>query len=90
MAERERAVRLDEPQVGAGDVAPRALERRLGDLHADRVGAGLAQRGDEAPGAAAEVEHPLARAGPRRAAARAACAHSHGSGSSGASAHTLS
>ena len=49
-----------QPQVGARDVAPRALERRLGELDADGLGAGVAQRGDEAPGAAAEVEHPLA------------------------------
>ena len=63
VVERERPVRLEQPQVGAGRVAARALERRLGDLHADRVGARVAQRGDEAARAAAEVEHALA--GPR-------------------------
>ena len=60
VAERERAVGLDEAQVRAGHVAPGPLQRALGDLDADRVGADLAQRGDEAAGAAAEVEHPLA------------------------------
>ena len=51
---------VDAPQVGAGHVAPGALQRRLGELHADGVGARVAQRGDEAPGPAAEVEHALA------------------------------
>ena len=70
VAERERAVGRDAPQVGAGDVAPRARQRRLGQLHADRLGARVAQRGDEAAGAAAEVEHPLARLARRAGAAR--------------------
>ena len=60
VAERDAAARVEQPQVGAGHVAPRPLQRPLGELHPDRVRAGLAQRGDEAPGAAAEVEHPVA------------------------------
>ena len=47
-------------QLRPGDVAARALERALGQLDADRVGARVEQRGDEAPRAAAEVEHALA------------------------------
>ena len=89
MPERERAVRAHQPEVGAGDVAPRAIERRLGELHADRVGARVAQGGDEAPGAAAEVEHPLAGRG-RAEQQGARRSHAHGSGSSGRSAQTLS
>ena len=68
--ERDRPVGAERAQVGALDVAARALERAVGELDADRVGAGVAQRGDEAPGAAAEVEHPLAGGARRRAAAR--------------------
>ena len=45
-----------------GHVAARALERRLGELDADGVGARVLQRGDEAARAAAEVEHALALA----------------------------
>ena len=61
VVERDRPVRLEQPQVGAGRVAAGALQRRLGDLDADGVGARVAQRGDEAAAAAAEVEHALAR-----------------------------
>jgi hypothetical protein len=39
---------------------PRAFERRLGELDADRLGPRVAQRGEEPPGSAAEVEHPFA------------------------------
>ena len=59
--ERQRAVGLDRAQVGAGSVAARALERRLGDLDADRIGTGRAQRRHEPARPAAEVEHPLSR-----------------------------
>ena len=61
--ERDRAVGAERAQVGAGHVAARALERALGELDADGVGARVAQGGDEAAGAAAEVEHALAGAG---------------------------
>jgi hypothetical protein len=62
VVERERPVRLERAQVGTRGVAARAVERRLGDLDADRIGAGRLQRRHEPARAAAEVEHPLARA----------------------------
>ena len=89
MPERERPVGLEQPHVGARDVAARTLERGLGDLDADRVGAGVAQRGQEAAGAAAEVEHALA--GPRLGEQqRAAALPRPWLGSSGSSAQTSS
>ena len=61
MLERDRAVGLEQAQVGARGHRAGALQRGLGDLDADGVGARVAQRGHEAAGAAAEVEHALAR-----------------------------
>ena len=87
--ERDRPVGLQQPQVGARRDGAGALQRGLGDLHAHGVRPGVAQRGHEAPGAAAEVEHPLAA--PRLAEQqRAAAADAQGSGSAGASTHWLS
>ncbi len=54
--ERDRAV-LHQAHVGVRDVLACALHRLLRDLHPDRV---VEQR-EEAPGAAAEVEHAVAR-----------------------------
>ena len=48
------------------------VERRLGDVGPDRVGAGTGQRGGERARPAAEVEHPVAAGGPRRAGSPAA------------------
>ena len=70
--ERQAAVGRDPAQVGARGDAAGALERRLGELDADGIGARVAQRGDEAPGPAAEVEHALA--GPRLAQQESAAA----------------
>ena len=70
--ERQAAVGRDPAQVGARGDAAGALERRLGELDADGIGARVAQRGDEAPGSAAEVEHALA--GPRLAQQESAAA----------------
>ena len=61
--ERDRPVGAEQAQVRAGHVAPRALERALGQVDADRVGALGAQRRHEAPGAAPEIEHALAPPG---------------------------
>ena len=62
VVERQRAVGLHQPQVGTRGVAPRPLERRLRQLDAHGLRAGIAQGGDEPAGAAAEVEHALAGA----------------------------
>ena len=81
VAERERAVGLEQPHVGAGHVRSRPLDGRLGDLDPDRVGARVAQRRQEAPGAAAEVQHALARLAPRASSSARRRSHAHGSGS---------
>ena len=77
VAERERAVRLHEPHLDAG--GSRALGRGLGDLHADRVRARVAERRQERARSAAQVEHALAGPTSPSSSARRR-SHSHGSG----------
>ena len=61
VGQRQRPVRRREPQIGAGGDA-RARSRAASATSTPTGSApGGAQRGDEAPGAAAEVEHALAR-----------------------------
>ena len=62
MLERDRAVRGHQAQIGAGSVGRGAVERGLRDLDAHGIRAGVAQRRNEAPGAAAEVQDALAGA----------------------------
>jgi hypothetical protein len=57
MADGKAAVGLQEPDVGAGHVVACPVDGLLGDLNADRVG----EAGEEAPGAAAEVEDSVPR-----------------------------
>jgi len=56
-----RARAVHQPQIELGMARPRAAQRLLGDVDPDHVGAGARQLGGEAPLAAADVQHALAR-----------------------------
>ena len=61
--ERDRPSGSSRRSSAPGTLRARALERALGEVDADRVGARVAQGAHEAPRAAAEVEHALAPPG---------------------------